>query len=129
MLGKPSPNMPKIFWIEDDLKYGAILGRHLEAAGFEVRMANNGEDGLKRVQQETPDLILLDIGLPGKDGFEVLEALKADSATSRIPVIMLSRLSAREDVEKCLSLGCAEYLIKTQYGPEEVVRHIAKMLQ
>lgn len=121
--------MARIFWIEDDAAYSAILSRYLEAAGHEMAIANSGEDGLKRIQQEHPDLVLLDIGLPGKDGFELLEAIKADAAMRKVPVVMLSRLSSREDVERCQSLGCAEYLIKTQHNPEELVRHIGKMLQ
>lgn len=127
--GKRLLSMPRIFWIEDDTTYAAILGRRLERAGFELQTANNGEDGLKRIMADPPDLVLLDIGLPGKDGFQVLEELKADLAMSRIPVVMLSRLSSREDVERCQRSGCAEYLIKTQHDPEELVRHLKRMLQ
>lgn len=121
--------MPRLFWIEDDTTYASILGKRLEQAGFELLTANNGEDGLRRIAADLPDLVLLDIGLPGKDGFQVLEELKANPSTAKIPVVMLSRLSSREDVERCQQSGCAEYLIKTQHDPVELVRHLKRMLQ
>lgn len=112
--------------VEDDAVFADILAKSLESGGFNVIKSSNGEDGLKRAKNETPDAILLDIGLPNKDGFEVLETLKTTPETSSIPVLMLSRLSSREDVDKCFSLGCTDYLIKTQHHPEDVVRRLNK---
>ncbi|MCC7522814.1 response regulator [Candidatus Uhrbacteria bacterium] len=120
--------MAKIFWMEDDAAYAAILKKALHSAGHEVVHASNGEDGLRRVTAEGADLILLDIGLPAKDGFEVLEALKSGESTKRIPVVMLSRLCSREDLDRCFGLGCDEYLIKTQHGSDDIVRHINRRL-
>lgn len=120
--------MANIFWIEDDAAYAAILKKVLHAAGHEVKHSSNGEDGLKRIMSEGADLILLDIGLPSKDGFEILEALKSEESTKKIPVIMLSRLSSREDLDRCFGLGCTEYLIKTQHNSEDIVRHINRRL-
>lgn len=113
-----------ILSVEDDVVFADILARTLEASGFEVLKSSNGSDGLKRAKSEQPDAIVLDIGLPQKDGFEVLEELRATPETSNIPVFMLSRLSAREDVDKCFSLGCTDYLIKTQHHPEDVARRL-----
>jgi DNA-binding response OmpR family regulator len=120
--------MAKIFWIEDDTAYAAILKKALQAAGHEVVHCSNGDDGLKRAGSADADLILLDIGLPSKDGFEILETLKSDSSTKQIPVVMLSRLCSREDVDRCFGLGCEEYLIKTQHGSDDIVRHINRRL-
>lgn len=119
----------RILCVEDDKVFADILGRAFEQGGFEVVLATNGEEGLKKAGDESPDLIVLDIGLPKKDGFEVLETLKADPVLRSIPVMMLSRLSTKEDVEQCFSLGCAEYLIKTQHPPEEVVQHARRLLR
>ena len=110
--------------VEDDLVFADILAKTLERAGFSVIKSANGEDGLKRAKSDKPDAILSDIGLPHKDGFELLEELKASPETSSIPVFMLSRLSSREDVDRCFSLGCADYLIKTQHHPEDVARRL-----
>lgn len=120
--------MARIFWIEDDAAYAAILKKAIQAAGHDVVHCMNGEDGLNKAGHEDPDLILLDIGLPSKDGFEVLEALKTDPSTKQIPVVMLSRLCSREDVDRCFGLGCDEYLIKTQHGSDDIVRHINRRL-
>jgi DNA-binding response OmpR family regulator len=113
-----------ILSIEDDAVFAGILAKTLEAGGFTVLKSSNGDDGLKRAKSEKPDAIVLDIGLPQKDGFELLEELKGTSETSHIPVFMLSRLSSREDIDKCFSLGCSDYLIKTQHHPEDVARRL-----
>lgn len=116
--------MKRVLSIEDDAVFAGILAKTLESAGFEVIRSNNGEEGLKRAVYDKPDAILLDIGLPRKDGFELLEELKGTTETAAIPVFMLSRLSSREDVDRCFSLGCTDYLIKTQHHPEDVARRI-----
>ncbi|MCK9360969.1 response regulator [Patescibacteria group bacterium] len=121
--------MPRILCVEDDKMFADILSRAFLRADFEVFHAWNGEEGLRKAAEELPDLIVLDIGLPKKDGFEVLETLKADSGLAHIPVMMLSRLSTKEDVEQCFALGCAEYLIKTQHSPEDVVQHARRLLR
>jgi DNA-binding response OmpR family regulator len=113
-----------ILSIEDDVVFASILAKTLEARGFNVLKSGNGDDGLKRAKNERPDAIVLDIGLPQKDGFELLEELKGSPETSSIPVFMLSRLSSREDIDKCFSLGCSDYLIKTQHHPEDVARRL-----
>ncbi len=120
--------MPTILCIEDDKVFADIVCKTLTRAGFDVIHATNGEDGLRKAREEMPDAILLDIGLPRKDGFEVLESLKAADQVKDIPVVMLSRLSSKEDVDQCFALGCAEYLIKTQHSPEDVVNHLRRIL-
>lgn len=115
--------------IEDDIVFADILAKTFESAGFIVIKSGNGEDGLKRAKNDQPDAILCDIGLPRKDGFELLEELKSLAETSLIPVFMLSRLSSREDVERCFALGCADYLIKTQHHPEDVVRRLNRYFE
>jgi DNA-binding response OmpR family regulator len=87
---------------------------------------SSGEEALRRASGA--DVILLDIGLPQKDGFDVLGELKADAETKHIPVIMLSRLSSKEDVEQCRALGCAEYLIKPHHTPEDIVNHVRRIV-
>lgn len=122
-------DMPTILCIEDDKIFADIVCKTLMREGFDVIHATNGEDGLRKAREGMPDAILLDIGLPKKDGFEVLEALKAETGTKTIPVVMLSRLSSKEDVDQCFALGCDEYLIKTQHTPEDVAAHLRRILK
>ncbi|HVM90662.1 MAG TPA: response regulator [Verrucomicrobiae bacterium] len=115
-----------ILHVEDDKLYSDIIRKALEAQGFSVQHVSSGEEALRRAA--SADLVLLDIGLPQKDGFDVLEELKAQPETRAVPVVMLSRLSAKEDVDECRSLGCAEYLIKTQHSPEDIANHVRRIL-
>lgn len=121
--------MTRILCVEDDKVFADILVRTFQSEGFQVTHASNGEEGLKKAADDKPDLIVLDIGLPKKNGFEVLEALKTDAALAAIPVMMLSRLATKEDVEQCFALGCAEYLIKTQHAPEDILLHAKRLLR
>ena len=103
----------KIVIIEDDETLSEVLYGELGKAGFDVSRAFDGEEGIKLVQSEKPDLVLLDVLLPKKRGFEVLKELKArPSATSEIPVIMLSALGEMDSVVKCIEMGAADYLPK-----------------
>lgn len=119
---------PLILMIEDDRRFASIHSDVLRAHDFTVVHAVNGDEGLKRAVIDQPAVILLDIGLPKKDGFQVLRELRANEETSQIPVIMLSRLSTKEDIDLAFSLGADEYMIKSQHSPEDVVAHIIKRL-
>ena len=96
--------------------------------GFEVHVAGDGEKGLEMVQNELPALILLDIILPKMSGFDVLKDLKMDKRTKDIPVILLTNLGQREDVQKGFKLGAKDYLIKAHFMPSEVVEKIKKFI-
>ena len=118
-----------VLFVEDDAFLARIYAKTFEDGGFEVRLASNGEDGLKLAARDRQDLIILDILLPGIDGFEVLEKLKADPATKDVPVIVLSNLGQREDVERATGLGAAGYMIKAHALPQEVVRKAKEILK
>ena len=111
----------KILIIEDDVFLNELMAKKLIEEGFDVLKAANGEEGLEQARQEKPDLILLDLILPGMDGFEILEKLKEDTETSSIPVIILSNLGQREDIERGFDLGADDYLIKAHFTPDEIV--------
>ncbi len=114
----------KILIIEDDLFLLGMYTTKFEIENFKVFSAEDGEKGLKLASKELPDIILLDIILPGMDGFEVLKKLKSDEKTKKIPVILLTNLSQKAEVEKGLSLGASDYLIKAHFMPAEVVEKI-----
>lgn len=119
----------KILIIEDDSIMQKALQEYLTEEGFEVVCAIDGEIGERMVKSEKPDLALLDIVLPKKDGYEVLEAIKKDEATKEIPVLLLTNLGSMEDIEKALQLGATNYLVKADYRLEEVVAKIKEILK
>ena len=119
----------KILFIEDESALQKAVTQVLSEEGYQVLSALDGEIGLKLARKELPDLVLLDLILPKKDGFEVLTELKQGQETKQIPVIILTNLEGGEDVERALSLGATTYLVKTNYRLEEVVEKIKDLLQ
>ncbi len=118
-----------ILLVEDDVFLAGIYQKKFEMEGFKISLADNGEKALTDVKRKKPDLILLDVLLPKLDGFAVLEKLKADPATRGIPVILLTNLGQRDDVEKGLQAGAVDYLIKTHFKPSEIVGKVKKTLR
>ncbi|MAF20926.1 MAG: response regulator [Parcubacteria group bacterium] len=121
--------MKIILFIEDEPNLQKLVGRFLEEEGYRAISALNGEIGLQLTKKMKPDLILLDLITPKKDGFEVLQELKKDEATKDIPVIILTNLEGSADVEKALSLGATTYLVKANYELNEVVKKIKDTLK
>jgi CheY-like chemotaxis protein len=103
---------PLIIVIEDSHSQALRLRLLLERAGYRVHIATDGAAGLQQAGAQRPELVLLDINLPGMDGFEVLTALKHDAATCHIPVVMLTADDAIDDVERAIALGADGYLFK-----------------
>lgn len=117
-------NKKKILLIEDDKYIFRAYKDGLEHAGFEVIGASDGSEGVSEAKDKKPDLILLDLILPIKNGFEVLEEIKMDDATKNIPVIILSNLGQESDVAKGNALGAEDYLIKSNYSMKEVIEKV-----
>lgn len=101
--------MKKILYIEDNEDNVYMLSRRLQKRGYEVLVAVNGEEGLIKAENEMPLLILLDLGLPGIDGWETAKRLKAHKSTKNIPLIALSAHAMPSDIEKALAAGCDDY--------------------
>jgi DNA-binding response OmpR family regulator len=120
--------MAKILIVEDDKFLRELIAKKLKNEGFDVVEAIDGEEGLKKIKEERPDLVLLDLILPGIDGFEVLARVKEDPNLAQIPVIILSNLGQREEVERGLKLGARDYLIKAHFTPGEIVEKIKNIL-
>ncbi len=118
----------RILVIEDDKFIASLLVGVLEKEGFEVDLALDGEDGLRKLEAELPDIILLDLILPGINGFEVLEKLKKGDATRKIPVIIISNLGSEEEIQRGLNLGAAAYLVKANILPEDLIKKIKEFL-
>lgn len=119
---------PHILLVEDDGFLASIYAQKLEVEGFEVSLATNGEDGLKLAQKDRPALILLDLIMPKMDGFQMLERVKQMQETKDIPVLILSNLGQKEDVERCMALGAAGYVIKAHVLPHETILKVKELL-
>lgn len=121
-------NKFKILLIEDDPFLLSMYTTKFELENFKVITAEDGQKGLRLAIEESPDIILLDILLPKMNGFEVLKELKSDNNVNNIPVILLTNLSQRDEVEQGLNLGADDYLIKAHFMPSEVVEKIKKYI-
>jgi|WetSurMetagenome_2_1015567.scaffolds.fasta_scaffold1428111_1 CheY-like chemotaxis protein len=121
--------MPRILIVDDDAFLVSIYADEFRLHDFEVLTATNGEDALRIASAQKPDIIQLDLVMPRMDGFQVLETLKADKATSSIPVLILTNLSLQQDIDRCMKLGAAAYAIKTQSLPKETVERVKKILE
>ena len=121
----------KIMIVEDDVFVMDIYHTKLTQEGFEVISATNGMDGLKKLkaEKELPDLMLLDILMPYMDGLEMLAEVKKDDRLKDIPVILLTNLSQKVDVEKGMGLGANDFLIKSHFTPSEVLEKIKSQLK
>jgi DNA-binding response OmpR family regulator len=128
---KPSPSLlegKKIMWVEDDSFLSDIIARKLAAEKCTLLYAKDTNQAVAILDKDMPDIILLDVLLPGVNGFEFLEKLKSDPKTKDIPVIMLSNLSQDSDVEKGKKLGAARFLIKATIQLDEVIEVIGELL-
>lgn len=116
--------MKKILVAEDDTFLASAYRVKLAKAGFEPIIARDGNEALEAVKKELPDCILLDLVMPVKDGFSVLEALKKDEKTKKIPVIVASNLGQKEDMDRAMSLGASAFVIKSNMSLEELIDKI-----
>jgi len=119
----------KILVVEDDVFLREMITRKLLLEKFEVVPANDGEEGIEKAKKEKPDLVLLDLILPGIQGYEVLSKIKEDKAIAKVPVIILSNLGQKEEVEKGLKMGAVDFLIKANFDPDEIVTKIKSLLK
>lgn len=118
----------KILIIEDERFLSTILKNRFEKEGFAISQAFDGEEAVGLLNSEKPDLIVLDLILPKKSGFEVLESISKDPQLSQIPVVILSNLGQESDMEKAKSLGALEYYIKVRTSIDSFVGVVKNIL-
>ena len=121
-------NFPIILLAEDDLFLQRMYVDKLVKEGIKVVVASDGEKALEIMRKQKPVLVLLDILMPKKDGFEVLEEAKKDPKLKSIPIILLTNLSEVADVKRAQKLGAADYIIKSHFLPSEVIEVVKKYL-
>jgi len=117
-----------ILLAEDDQFLQRMYATKLEQSGLLVVTASDGAKALELVKKKKPDLLVLDILMPKKDGFEVLQAVRADPSLKNVPVIVLTNLGEPDDVKRARKLGANDYLIKAHFLPSEVMHVIQKYL-
>lgn len=118
-----------ILFIEDEEALRSAFREAFGRNGYIIQDAADGDEGLRIAQKELPDLVLLDLILPKKSGFEVLKELRNNPTTNRIPVIVLTNLEGSEDVEQALAHGATTYLVKANYSLDDVVAKVKSVLE
>jgi DNA-binding response OmpR family regulator len=119
----------KVLLVEDEPMIVEMYKLRLEEEGYEVLTTDKGTEAIKLAETEKPNLILLDIILPEVDGFSVLQTIKAQASTKKIPVLMLTNLGQESDQEKGSQYGAEGYFVKAQHTPADIVNEIKKFIK
>lgn len=119
----------KILIIEDDVFFQKFYRSQLAAQGFEIEVGSNGNEGLKKIKEFCPDVILLDIIMPEKDGFEVLETLNKDNSISKLHILVFSTLGQEKDIKRALELGAKGYVNKGFFDFNTLLAKIKEISQ
>ena len=119
----------KVLIVEDDVMLNKIYQTKLGIVGYKVFAAYDGEEGIKKMEETLPNIVLLDLMLPKKNGFEVLETVKQNIKLNHIPVIILSNLGQGDDIERGKGLGGDDFLVKSNVKLEMVLEKIEQVLQ
>ena len=119
----------KILLIEDDPFLSSLLGNRLKKEGFDLLAVKSGNEVVKTLKNSAIDLVLLDIILPDKSGFEVLEDIKSDPQVAKTPVIIISNLGQDKDIEKAKDLGIVDYVVKSKISIDDLVKKIKDFLK
>lgn len=117
----------KVLIIDDDPFISEMYVLKFKDEHFDVLVAQSGKDGLKKISEYDPDVILLDVVMPDMDGFQLLEELKKQGGRPR-KIIMLTNLGQKEDVERGMALGVRDYMVKAHFTPSEVAERVKKLL-
>jgi len=114
--------------IEDDPLMVRMYQKIFKFEGFEVDTAFDGEEGIEKVRKLKPTVVLLDIMMPKMNEMQVLEKIKSDPDTKKIPVIMLTNLAGQQDAENALEKGAVRYIIKSEHDPKDIVRIVKEIM-
>lgn len=121
--------MKKILIIEDDKEILSLLSRRVSDAGYQVQAVRDGEEGLKMLRSDKPDLVLLDIILPKVDGLELLKRKQALDETKDIPVVVISNSGAPAEISQAQRLGAVDWITKTEFSLQETLDKINKIIR
>lgn len=119
----------KILLVEDDRFLSNLLVESFQKSGLDFELAVDGEEALAKIRKKAPDLIILDLVLPGIDGYEVLKRIKADKDLAYIPVVILSNLGQKNEIKRGLDLGAEDFIVKAHFDLDEIVEKIKQVLK
>ncbi len=122
-------NKRKILVVEDDKFLRELFVRKMFNEGFDVDSAIDAEQAFDALKKKKPEIILLDLILPGVDGFEILTQIKADDNLKDIPVMVISNLGQKEDIDRAMELGAVDFLIKANYTLDEIISRVLTVLK
>ncbi len=123
-----SEPIAKILLVEDDEMIIEMYKLRFEAEGYGVDITEKGSEAIE-LAKKMPDIILLDIILPEIDGFNILQALKSDTDTKNIPVLLLTNLTQESDKEKAINMGAVDYMVKSMFTPSDVIQKIKEIIK
>ena len=122
-------NLKKVLIVEDDVHVSRVFQIQLEKMGFTTVLGFDGEEAIKILASEKPDLVILDLMIPKKDGFEVIEEIRKNSEFLKTPVIVISNLGQDTDKARALGLGATEYLVKIDHPIQDIVDMVKAYLK
>jgi len=118
----------KILIVEDDPLISRMYETVFKFEGFEVELARNGQEGIEKMAEEKPKMVLLDVMMPKMSGIDVLREMKSNPKTKGIPVVVLTNLSSIKDAETALELGAVKFIVKSKNKPKQIVEQIKEIL-
>lgn len=114
----------KIVWVEDDKFLSGMIASRLGPTGAALVNVADGANAVDVIKQEKPDMVVLDLLMPNVDGFTILQRVKSEDSIKSIPVIVLSNLGQKEEIERCKKLGAEEFIVKASIGLDEIIPRI-----
>jgi len=121
--------MQNILIVEDERIMANLLKKKISQAGYKVSVVYDGEEGLKKIKEEKPDLILLDLIMPKISGFTIMEEMKKDQELSSIPIIVVSNSGQPVELDRIKKLGAKDWIIKTEFDLQEVIEKIKRQIK
>jgi len=118
----------KILIIEDEEIIYSLLQRKLTEEGYQISVAKDGVEGMEKMREAKPDLVLLDIIMPRKGGFEVMEEMQGDENLKDVPIVVISNSGQPVELDRAKELGAKDWLIKTEFDPQEVLEKVKKQI-
>ncbi len=119
----------KIVWIEDDKFLVSLISKRMEGTSAELIQVTDGAKAFDAVKDAQPHVVVLDLLMPNVDGFEILKKLKSEAATKKIPVLVLSNLGQKQEIDLAKELGAAKFVVKATIGLDEIIPEIEQIVR
>jgi DNA-binding response OmpR family regulator len=124
-----SSKKPRVLFIEDDLTLSSLFTVRMQAEGFEVYQAHDGDTALQVAKEFHPDLVLCDLMMPNLSGYDVIDIMRNTVETANAKIVVISALSQPEDIDKAMKLGADDYIVKSQVVIDDIMDRLRKLLE